>query len=189
MDGMTPGAGMVPPLGPKRFPVARLPIPIRRLLRGRFPMCPFAGLTTMERARPLPMETMPTVFSLESCFARRQVMAGLRDEAGAPRPGAGSNRSHPAAVRLGQPVTEPRAWATPTDRRGGKVGDAITRPGPAGMNFKPDTPFLWPEGDRGSMILMGQDKNRQTSFGLGQSKVGQRWTPPPESPPPAPLNP
>jgi sucrose-6-phosphate hydrolase SacC (GH32 family) len=44
------------------------------------------------------------------------------------------------------------------------------------MARKYGAPFVWREGDRWRMILMGENDQRRTTFGLLTSPDGKHWT-------------
>ena len=86
-------------------------------------------------------------------------------------------------------ATQHLASATSTDLADWKVGPPLDLPKQEWMAVKHGAPFVWAEGDRWKMILMGENKNRHTSFGLLDSPDGLHWAPLPETPPPAPAKP
>jgi predicted GH43/DUF377 family glycosyl hydrolase len=72
------------------------------------------------------------------------------------------------------------ALASSTDLCTWKLEGPIELPNQSWMARKYGAPFVWPEGDRWLMILMGQSATGRTTFGLLTSPDGRRWTPLPE---------
>lgn len=68
------------------------------------------------------------------------------------------------------------ALATSTDLRSWKLEGPIEIPRQKWMARKYGAPFVWREGDRWRMILMGENEQRRTTFGLLTSPDGKHWT-------------
>lgn len=68
------------------------------------------------------------------------------------------------------------ALATSTDLRAWQLHGEIPLPRQKWMARKYGAPFVWHEGDRWRMILMGENEQRRTTFGLLTSPDGKRWT-------------
>lgn len=75
------------------------------------------------------------------------------------------------------------AWATSSDLRSWKVGGEVDVPRQEWMAARYGAPFVWPEGDGWAMILMGENKQGRTTFGLFTSPDGLCWTGLPEKAP------
>lgn len=72
------------------------------------------------------------------------------------------------------------AWAVSKDLRTWDVKGEIPIPPQKWMSRKHGAPFVWQEGDAWRMILMGENNDKRTTFGLLDSPDGLRWTPLPE---------
>lgn len=72
------------------------------------------------------------------------------------------------------------ALATSRDLRRWKLEGPIEVPRQKWMARKYGAPFVWRDGDGWRMILMGENDQRRTTFGLLSSPDGRRWTPLPE---------
>lgn len=68
------------------------------------------------------------------------------------------------------------ALATSSDLRAWQLRGEIPLPRQKWMARKYGAPFVWREGDGWRMILMGENEQRRTTFGLLTSPDGQRWT-------------
>jgi sucrose-6-phosphate hydrolase SacC (GH32 family) len=73
------------------------------------------------------------------------------------------------------------ALATSTDLRGWKLEGPIEIPRQKWMARKYGAPFVWRDGAGWRMILMGENDQHRTTFGLLTSSDGRHWTPLPES--------
>lgn len=72
------------------------------------------------------------------------------------------------------------ALATSRDLRRWTLEGPIEIPRQKWMARKYGAPFVWRDGDGWRMILMGENDQRRTTFGLLSSPDGRRWTPLPE---------
>lgn len=72
------------------------------------------------------------------------------------------------------------ALATSRDLRRWSLEGPIEIPRQKWMARKYGAPFVWRDGDGWRMILMGENDQRRTTFGLLSSPDGRRWTPLPE---------
>lgn len=72
------------------------------------------------------------------------------------------------------------ALATSRDLRAWKLEGPLEIPRQKWMARKYGAPFVWRDGDGWRMILMGENEQRRTTFGLLSSPDGRRWTPLPE---------
>jgi hypothetical protein len=68
------------------------------------------------------------------------------------------------------------ALATSTDLRQWNLQGPIELPRQQWMSRKYGAPFVWRDGTRGVMILMGENSAGRTAFGLLSSPDGRRWT-------------
>lgn len=68
------------------------------------------------------------------------------------------------------------ALATSTDLRAWKLHGEIPLVRQKWMARKYGAPFVWRDGTEWRMILMGENEQRRTTFGLLTSSDGQRWT-------------
>ena len=68
------------------------------------------------------------------------------------------------------------ALATSRDLRSWKLEGAIEIPRQKWMSRKYGAPFVWPEAAGWRMILMGQNDQNRTTFGLLDSPDGRHWT-------------
>ena len=73
------------------------------------------------------------------------------------------------------------AWAVSPDLRTWDVRGEVAIPPQEWMALKHGAPFVWPEADGWSMILMGLNRQNRTTFGLLDSPDGVQWTPLPEA--------
>ena len=72
------------------------------------------------------------------------------------------------------------ALATSTDLRAWKLEGPIEIPRQKWMARKYGAPFVWRDGEEWRMILMGENGQRRTTFGLLSSRDGRHWIPLPE---------
>ncbi len=72
------------------------------------------------------------------------------------------------------------AYATSKNLRSWKLRGPIEIAKQTWTEKKFGAPFVWREGAQWMMILMGNDKNERTTFGLLTSPDGKTWTPLPE---------
>lgn len=72
------------------------------------------------------------------------------------------------------------ALATSTDLRNWKILGPIEIPRQKWMARKYGAPFVWRDGPEWRMILMGENDQRRTTFGLLSSSDGRHWIPLPE---------
>ena len=72
------------------------------------------------------------------------------------------------------------ALATSTDLRNWKLEGPIEIPRQKWMARKYGAPFVWRDGSEWRMILMGENDQRRTTFGLLSSSDGRHWIPLPE---------
>lgn len=72
------------------------------------------------------------------------------------------------------------AYGQSPDLRRWQWKGPIAIPAQTWMKQRRGAPFVWRDGDRWLMILMGTDPNQHTTFGLLSSNNGDEWTPLPE---------
>ena len=72
------------------------------------------------------------------------------------------------------------AHATSKNLTDWKLAGPLDIPRQSWMARRYGAPFVWQEGDRWLMILMGENAKGRTTFGLLHSPDGKKWTPLPE---------